>query len=154
MWASKSRRKPCIPSIPLGIAYHQLHKKLYIINAKHCISSSRQNTHLRCDDIRMYASPKARHTFDDMQPCGADDIPSLSAWIKKSCSFEQDFLAESQGFEPWVSFPTQHFECCTFDHSDNSPYSFYASNILPKFILFVKKNPSEGLTYLQFCIII
>ena len=32
------------------------------------------------------------------------------------------FLAESQGFEPWVSFPTQHFECCTFDHSDNSPY--------------------------------
>ena len=31
------------------------------------------------------------------------------------------FLAESQGFEPWVSFPTQHFECCTFDHSDNSP---------------------------------
>ena len=25
-----------------GIAYHQLRKKLYIINAKHCISSSRQ----------------------------------------------------------------------------------------------------------------
>ena len=23
-----------------------------------------------------------------------------------------------------MSFPTQHFECCTFDHSDNSPYSF------------------------------
>ncbi len=30
----------------------------------------------------MYTSPKARYTFDDMQPCRADDIPSLSAWIK------------------------------------------------------------------------
>ena len=30
-------------------------------------------------------------------------------------------VAESQGFEPWVLFRTQHFECCTFDHSDNSP---------------------------------
>ena len=30
-------------------------------------------------------------------------------------------MAESQGFEPWVPFGTQHFECCTFDHSDNSP---------------------------------
>ena len=41
---------------------------------------------------------------------------------KKSKSVDLDSLAESQGFEPWVSFPTQHFECCTFDHSDNSPY--------------------------------
>lgn len=32
-----------------------------------------------------------------------------------------DFLAESQGFEPWVRLRTQHFECCTIDHSDNSP---------------------------------
>ena len=30
-------------------------------------------------------------------------------------------MAESQGFEPWVVLPTQHFECCTFDRSDNSP---------------------------------
>lgn len=31
-------------------------------------------------------------------------------------------MAESQGFEPWVRLRTQHFECCTIDHSDNSPY--------------------------------
>lgn len=30
-------------------------------------------------------------------------------------------LAESQGFEPWVRLRTRHFECRTFDHSDNSP---------------------------------
>ena len=30
-------------------------------------------------------------------------------------------LAESQGFEPQVPLGTQHFECCTIDHSDNSP---------------------------------
>ena len=31
------------------------------------------------------------------------------------------FLAESQGFEPWVPCGTRHFECRTFDLSDNSP---------------------------------
>ena len=30
-------------------------------------------------------------------------------------------MAESQGFEPWEVLPSQHFECCTFDLSDNSP---------------------------------
>ena len=30
-------------------------------------------------------------------------------------------MAESQGFEPWEVLPSQHFECCTFDRSDNSP---------------------------------
>ena len=34
------------------------------------------------------------------------------------------FMAESQGFEPWVRLRTQHFECCTIDHSDNSPKVF------------------------------
>ena len=33
-------------------------------------------------------------------------------------------MAESQGFEPWVRLRTQHFECCTIDHSDNSPKGF------------------------------
>ena len=33
------------------------------------------------------------------------------------------FLAEREGFEPSVRFcRTQHFQCCTFDHSDTSPF--------------------------------
>ena len=31
------------------------------------------------------------------------------------------FLAERLGFEPRVPLGTQHFECCTIDHSDISP---------------------------------
>jgi hypothetical protein len=31
------------------------------------------------------------------------------------------FLAERQGFEPWVPLGTRHFECRTIDHSDISP---------------------------------
>ena len=62
----------------VGIAYHQLRKKLYIINAKHCISSSRQNTHLRCDEIQHGYAVLMIYTLT------RDDIPSLSAWIKKS----------------------------------------------------------------------
>ena len=59
---------------------------MYIINsARNCISSKRsfvyhqadRYTHLRCDDIRR------TKCGDDMQPCRADDMPSLSAWIKK-----------------------------------------------------------------------
>ena len=30
-------------------------------------------------------------------------------------------VAERAGFEPAVGFPTQHFQCCTFSHSDTSP---------------------------------
>ena len=37
------------------------------------------------------------------------------------------FLAESQGFEPWVPCGTRHFECRTFDLSDNSPDSYIIS---------------------------
>ena len=40
---------------------------------------------------------------------------------KASETNASEAMAESQGFEPWVVLPTQHFECCTFDHSDNSP---------------------------------
>ena len=63
----------------------------YCINsAKNCISSKRsfvyhqadRNTHLRCDEIQRRLA-----AFDDIQPT-ADDIPSLSAWIKKS-SFQR-----------------------------------------------------------------
>ena len=47
--------------------------------------------------------------------------------LKKNTPFQAYFLAESQGFEPWVRLRTQHFECCTIDHSDNSPcfYTFF-----------------------------
>ena len=48
-------------------------------------------------------------------------------------------LAESQGFEPWVPCGTQHFECCTFDHSDNSPCLF-SSGFLSRNLL---KNSLE-----------
>ena len=30
------------------------------------------------------------------------------------------FMAERKGFEPSVSYPTQTFQVCTFDHSDTS----------------------------------
>ncbi len=35
-------------------------------------------------------------------------------------------MAERQGFEPWVRFRTQHFQCCTLDHSDTSPMKSFA----------------------------
>ena len=37
-----------------------------------------------------------------------------------SHGFDQ-LVAERAGFEPAVGFPTQHFQCCTFSHSDTSP---------------------------------
>ncbi len=36
--------------------------------------------------------------------------------------FEAFYKTESMGFEPTVPCDTQHFECCTLNHSDNSPY--------------------------------
>ena len=33
--------------------------------------------------------------------------------LKKNTPFQAYFLAESQGFEPWVRLRTQHFECFT-----------------------------------------
>ena len=53
--------------------YHQC-EALYIINTKCCISSSRREIHAkawwdtahRADDIRMYISPQASYTFNDM----------------------------------------------------------------------------------------
>jgi hypothetical protein len=36
-------------------------------------------------------------------------------------------LTEKVGFEPTVSCPTQHFQCCAIDHSATSPeYNFCA----------------------------
>ena len=32
-------------------------------------------------------------------------------------------MAERKGFEPSVSYPTQTFQVCTFDHSDTSQHS-------------------------------
>ena len=32
-------------------------------------------------------------------------------------------MAERTGFEPAVRFRTPHFQCCTIDHSDTSPYN-------------------------------
>ena len=49
-------------------------------------------------------------------------MKTLSLSEFKRFGFRQGLhMAESQGFEPQVHFCTQHFECCTFDHSDNSP---------------------------------
>ena len=61
-----------------SIVYHQFRKELHIINFVEVVyHQADRYTHLRCDDIR-------RTKFgDDMQPCRADDMPSLSAWIKK-----------------------------------------------------------------------
>ena len=51
-------------------------------------------------------------------------IPFFISVYNKRPSFRTGVsLAESQGFEPWVLLRTQHFECCTIDHSDNSPNS-------------------------------
>ena len=62
-----------------SIAYHQFRKELHIINfARSCISSSRQNAHLRCDEIQHGYAVLMIYTLT------RDDIPSLSAWIKKS----------------------------------------------------------------------
>ena len=41
--------------------------------------------------------------------------------------FDQDLnvsecMAERKGFEPSVSYPTQTFQVCTFDHSDTSQH--------------------------------
>ena len=55
-----------------GIAYHQLRKKLYIIKP----------TEYTPEGVMRYNNGDA--VVDDIQPCRADDIPSLSAWIKKS----------------------------------------------------------------------
>ena len=64
-----------------SIVYHQFRKELHIIKTKFCISSSRQffDTHLRCDDIR-------RTRAAVIYTLTRGDIPSLSAWIKKSKS--------------------------------------------------------------------
>ena len=73
---------------------------MYIINsARNCISS-RQSlvyhqadyyTHLRCDDIQPLRA-------DEIQ-CAQhiDDIPSLSAWIKKSLFRKQGFFGADNG---------------------------------------------------------
>ena len=66
---------------------------------------------------------------------------ALQAKIKKPVNglVYRLFVAESQGFEPQRPFGLQHFECCTFDHSDNSPYLF-SSGFLSRNLL---KNSLE-----------
>ena len=77
----KINAKHCISSIP---------QELHIIKTQFCISSSRQNTHFVW--------------WDTTRLCRVDDIPSLSAWIKKlRTSFEVlDFLAVRLILEPCV----------------------------------------------------
>ena len=81
-FVNKSRRKPCISSIPQGIAYHQ-HEVLYIINAK-------ENARRR---VMRYKKSDFLALFDDIHRtlCG-DDIPMLSHWIKKSENFVLGFF--------------------------------------------------------------
>ena len=59
----------------IGIAYHQLRKKLYIIKP----------TEIHPYGVMIYAYG------DDIQPT-ADDMPSLSAWIKNPRSKERGFF--------------------------------------------------------------
>ncbi len=55
---------------------------------------------------------------------------ALAGRTKKSVKikhFNALRLAESQGFEPWVrSSRTHDFQSCAFDHSANSPLTFYS----------------------------
>ena len=66
----KIKAEPCISSIPQGIAYHQ--------NAVlHIIKPTEIHT-WRCDEIQHGKAVLMIYTLT------RDDIPSLSAWIKKS----------------------------------------------------------------------
>ncbi len=90
-------RKHCISSERSSV-YHQFHRNCISSMRKHCISSSRQYTHLRCDDIQ--------HGFAVLMRCSltADDIPSLSAWIKKEASHRlASFLVEMAVIEAHAS---------------------------------------------------
>ncbi len=82
------------PNHGVSRVYHQFRKELYITNTECCISSIPQGIvyhqadriyTLKRDDIpsfrRMIYSPK-----------GADDIPSLSAWIKKTTRLDLSFF--------------------------------------------------------------
>ena len=60
-----------------SLGYHQC-EALYIIGFEKAVyHQADRNTHLRCDDIQ--------HGFAVLMICSltVDDIPSLSAWIKK-----------------------------------------------------------------------
>ena len=80
---------------------------LYIINsARNCISSSRQNAHLRCDEIQHGGAVLMIYTLK------RDDITSLSAWHKKiPVLANRNFLAEMKRFELLRRFhDLPHFE--------------------------------------------
>ena len=82
----KITAEPCISSIP---------KELYIIKPQ-------VDTRWR---VMRYNNGSA--VVDDIHRTSrGDDIPSLSAWIKKSKSFDLDFLAPPAGLEPATTWLT------------------------------------------------
>ena len=150
--APVSNNSRCINSA--GIVYHQ-NEVLYIIRfARSGISSSRQilmHTK-RCDEIQ--------HGNAVLMICtlARDDIPSLSAWIKKPRSEERGFLAPLVGLEPTTCGLTVGVvsKSIVFLHIESICFSvFYVS--FPNFSLYVvlgcsaicdpkvtQKNPSHS----------
>ena len=113
---TKINTKCCISSIPQGIAYHQ-NEVLYIISPTGCISSSRQNFYTHPSGMMIYAELCSAMIYTLKR----DDIPSLSAWIKKSRSEERDFLARPEGFEPPIF---RIGICCVIQLRHGRRYSF------------------------------
>ena len=63
----------------------------------------------RCRQVFGSSLKYSRFRFEQAKP---------ASFPKKRCGF----MAESQGFEPWVrDYRTHDFQSCAFDHSANSP---------------------------------
>ncbi len=43
--------------------------------------------------------------------------------------YYSEYMAERQGFEPWVPFGTTVFETAPFDHSGTSPFKAFSSQL-------------------------
>ena len=135
--------------------YHQC-AALYITNTKCCISSLRkqiqpvadeiQGRLADLDDIRMYISPQANYTFNDM--------PLLSQWIKK---FDKSKLVEFfwQGRKdsnprPMVletsTLPTElHPFATTILYNKKKHLSIDFQNIIDEFIILCYNKKNENM---------
>lgn len=59
---------------------------------------------------------------EEYKDCSPHNKKQKNNPSQKMCSgSDYSLLAERTGFEPAVRFRTQHFQCCTIDHSDTSP---------------------------------
>ena len=90
-----------------------------------------------------------RHSCASLLPQTAS-APSLFESLFLFCQSKKQALRPAfhfggeLGIRTLGTLRTQHFECCTFDHSDNSPYSILhfllARIILSNILCFVNKN--------------